>query len=483
MLNMSKIRSALIFSFAAKYGMQFLSLASAIVVARLLVPDEIGVFAIASSVVLVISEFRLLGAGVYVIREAELTRDKVKNALGLSFLICWCLGIALILLSSFLGEFYGNESISNIFIILSISFFFGPYISISASLLSREFQHKTIFHVRIITGVVGFITTVSLILLGASYYSMAISNLVSVIVQFCLYIWFRPKTMELLPSFGDFKPIMKVGIFHSLSSMLNRTQLTLSDIIIGRIGTVRDVAIFSRGLGFINFISDTVVSGVSPVVLPYLSKVNKDKGSVSEAYTKAGVYLTGITWPVLLVANVVALPAIRLFFGDQWDEAAPIAAILACWAAIRSSNIFFSQAMLAKSMEKILFVKEVMIFCLLGVSIWSFYPYGFESVGYAFVCVSICEFVICLVLLVKFLDLKIFDYFRSLFKSAGIAIVCFLAASIIDEILELNDYGGNSKVFTCALILPIVWILCLYVLKHPLFEEIARIFKFRLSKS
>lgn len=473
---MSSVRSALLYSFAAKYGMQFLALLSTMVVSRMLSPEEIGVFAIASSLVLIISEFRLLGAGVYVIREVELTKQKVRNALGLSCLICWGLGLGLVFLSPVLGRFYDDESISNIFIILSVSFFFGPYISISSSLLAREFEHRTIFFIRIITALVGVITTVVLIFLGASFYSMAFSNLAAVTMQFLLYLWVRPPAMEYTPSFNNFKPIVRIGFFQSFASVFSRSQTTISDLVIGRVGSVRDVAIFSRGLGFINFISDTVVAGVSPVALPYLAKVNKEGGSIPSAYMKAGVYITGITWPVLVVANVMALPAIRLFFGDQWDMAAPIAAALACWSAIKTSNSFFAQAMLAKSMEKILFVKEAFIISVLGIAIYISYPFGLEVVGYSFVGVGFFEFVVSMLVLTRMLGLNFFEYFKSLMMSGVVAAACYIAARVIEYVLG-DKYDHVGLIVACGFILPPVWLAGIFLIKHPLFDEVKQIYQ------
>ncbi len=75
---MGSVRRAILFSSVTRYSTRFISLFSAVVIARLLTPEEIGTFAIASAVVMMMSEFRLLGAGAYLIRESELTEGKVR---------------------------------------------------------------------------------------------------------------------------------------------------------------------------------------------------------------------------------------------------------------------------------------------------------------------------------------------------------------------------------------------------------------------
>lgn len=479
---MDKVRLSLIFSSAAKYGLQLLSLISSIVVARLLTPEEIGTFAIASSLVMVISEFRLLGAGVYLVREAELTDEKIKRALGLSSLICWGLGISIIASAPYLGEFYGDESITYIFIILSFSFFVGPYISVIAALLSREFNYQRIFMVRICTALVAFATTICFILAGASYFSMAISQLAAAIVQFSLYMWFRPKKMPLMPSLRNIGEIAKFGVFNSLASVLNRTQLTMPDVIIGKIGTVRDVGIFSRGLGFIDYLSSSITMGVSPVALPYLSEINKEKRSLSDAYMKAALYITGLTWPVLAVAHTMALPAIRFFFGDQWDEAAPLAATLAIWAAIRSTNSFFPQAMLATGKEKLLFYKELVVFGILAMSIYTAYPMGLDAVALCFFLVGLVEMLIVKIILFASLRINTFVFLKMLWKSAAVAVICFTVSYYLRGYLDNNDFQYSVMILVCALLLAPTWFASLFLVKHPLSIEIATIIKSRFRR-
>src|SRR5690554_7299878 len=89
----SSIRRAVLYSSVTRYSMRFMGLFSTMIIARLLTPEEIGTFAIASAIVMVMSEFRLLGAGAYLVREQELTEEKIRSATGLTVLISWGLGL------------------------------------------------------------------------------------------------------------------------------------------------------------------------------------------------------------------------------------------------------------------------------------------------------------------------------------------------------------------------------------------------------
>lgn len=120
---MSRIRKALLHSSISQYGVKLIGLVTMMVVARLLTPEELGVFAIASGIVMLLSEFKLLGAADYLIRERELSEDKIRRALGLTILISWGLGIAVMLSGPWVGRFYEIPSLNTLFIsCLSVCF-------------------------------------------------------------------------------------------------------------------------------------------------------------------------------------------------------------------------------------------------------------------------------------------------------------------------------------------------------------------------
>src|SRR5690554_620249 len=93
---MASVRRAVIYSSLGRYLLMFIGLISSMIIARLLTPSEIGVFAVASSLVMIMAEFRVLGANAYLIREKELTNEKIRSSYGLTLLVSWFMGLAII---------------------------------------------------------------------------------------------------------------------------------------------------------------------------------------------------------------------------------------------------------------------------------------------------------------------------------------------------------------------------------------------------
>jgi O-antigen/teichoic acid export membrane protein len=474
---MSQVRKAVIFSSLTRYSLVLIGLVSTIVVSRLLTPDEIGTFAVASAIVMVISEFRILGAGAYLVREAELTVEKVRAALGLTILISWGLGTLVFISAPFVAEYFDLPPVMTIFRILSLNFFLAPLVSIPFALLTRDLKFNLLFRAQVLGVTTNLFVTVSLIYAGLSYYSLAWGQTSSTVIQFILMTLFiRPDGMSYRPRLKGMREIASLGLFNSLANILRKATVIVPDLVIGKMGTIYQVGIFSRGLGFIQFVSQTLMMGISPVALPYLSGTRREGGDVRFAYRRASVLLGGMVWPALAVGSLASLPAIRLFFGDQWDAAAPLASWLAVWAALRSVHWFSNEVLLAVHHEKIMVFKDALVFVVLLAGIILAFSGGLERIAQIFVLVGILEVALISWVLRVYIDLPSLPFLRAWLPNIMISGGCALTTLGIKQLIDFSEAPPWQPAVLVVLILPPVWVLLLYLAKHPLFSEIKGLF-------
>ena len=473
---MSTVRQAVVYSSASRYVMRFIGLVSTMLVARLLTPSEIGTFAVASAIVMIMSEFRILGAGAWLVRENDIPEEKVRTALGLTVLISWGLGVVVFLMAPAVAAFYDLPPIEFVFRILSISFLFAPYISIPTSLLSRRYQFKTLFWVKLVATLTGFVTTITLILLEYSFYALAWGYTATILAEFMMITWLRPPAMVWRPTFRNLMPVASFGVFNSIANMLKRATVTVPDMVIGKMGTTAQVGMYSRGLGFVEFVSQTLITGVNPVVLPYLSDTKRSGGSLQDAYIRASVLMGALVWPVLAVVSLASLPTIRLFFGNQWDAAAPIASWLAIWAMLRTAHWFSTDLFLANGNERLMAVKESGVFALLFVGIVVAFPYGLERVAQVFVLVGVVEFFVTALLLKRTIGLRLFVFCQAWVKTLALTLICALVTAAIGLFVPFDGEHVLVPIVVIALVLPTVWIVSLFFLQHPLWAEVQRMY-------
>lgn len=84
---MSSMRTALLFSFAERYALIAVNLVSNLLIARLLTPDQIGVYSVTLAVISIAQVLRDFGVASYLVQVKDLTEDHIRTALGVTLII------------------------------------------------------------------------------------------------------------------------------------------------------------------------------------------------------------------------------------------------------------------------------------------------------------------------------------------------------------------------------------------------------------
>jgi O-antigen/teichoic acid export membrane protein len=478
----SNVRKALIYASGSQYLIKLLNFASVVILARILTPEELGIFAIATSVVMIVTEFRLLGTTNYLVREEFITKDLVRTGIGLTVLISWTLGILVFFLAPSIGRFYELDSLVHIFQILSISFFFAPFISVTSSILTRELKFDLLMYVNIAVQVIKIVASIVLIMMGFSYFGLAWGIVISTLLEVIIYRLIKPDIVSWKPLFKNFKPIVKFGVYSSLINIMSRFEAAASDIIIGKAGTPTQVAIFSRGTGFLNFISELVTSGVWQVALPHLSQVKRDGGDLATAYIKASLLLGAVVWPVLAVAGLASYPAIILIFGEQWVESVPIVSIMAGWAIFKAIHTLSSPLFFSSGKEKLLLKKQTLVFLGTILAMVCSVPYGLKAIAWSMVGLGLFDFLVSSWALKKVINLSIIQFLKKMAPNFILVASCYFFALTIDYIVDFQTFLPLYSFLILATVMPVVWLLTIWLIKHPILYELTPIFRYAQNK-
>jgi len=472
---MPNIRNAILYSSLAQYSLNILKLVSVVIFARLLTPEELGVFAIASSAVLIATELRMLGAGTFLVREKEISLQKVQSAMGLSLLISWSIGLAILWAAPSIAIFYDIPSLSNLFYILSISFFLAPFISITTAILTRNLEFKTILKVQITSCIIGLITSLLLVLLGFSFWGLAWGLSVAVCTEFLMMAKLKSEIVSWRPSFRNLKPIFKFGSYVSMTSMLQRMETTVPDLIIGKMGSMSQVAFYSRGLGFLSFLSELLIMGIKPVSLPYLSGVKREGGNLAEAYIKASLLLGAICWPVLAVANIASFPIVMLMFGEQWLASVPLVSILTFWALFKAIHTLAPQLLISSHNEGLMLVKQIIVLSLTIIGIITAFPYGLSAIAFAMLLSGFADFVLSSWAIKRAIQLNPLHFIYKMRSNILLTSICWFAAYLLDWIVDFDNTSAWLSMLCLASVIPLVWLASIYLLNHPIKNEISRL--------
>ena len=344
---MSVRRSVTIF-FSAKYVELVLGLISSLILARLLTPEEFGIYSIAASVVIIGYLFRNFGVGQYIVQVETLNDGVMRSAFSITLGISWAIGLLLLIVAPFLGDYYENSGIATVLRFLSLNFFLLPFGSIADAVLRRNMAFDKLAVINVSAAFTTLIVGTTAAYWGASYLSIAWAANASTLVSISLTLFFRPAGLPWLPGVSHLREVWKFGLKVGLMDLVNRGSDAATELIIGRAQGLFSLGIYSRAYGTFWLFEYAFTQGIRPVILPYLSKAKHEQADLGELYIGIVTFTSIFLIPFFVFLGMNAHDIIHVMYGDQWTEAVPILQVLCIAGLFFAPTIFFEQLMIAQ---------------------------------------------------------------------------------------------------------------------------------------
>jgi O-antigen/teichoic acid export membrane protein len=335
------IKRGLSYSFGRTGGQFALQFASNVVLARLLLPSEIGIFSVAMAVITVLQALRDFGVGRYLVKEPNLTVDKIRTVFGVSLLVSWSLAALLFFGRDSVAGFYAEPQIAGILALLSINFLLLPFGQPAFALMRRELRYGRLAAIALAAGAAGVATSIGLAALGFGPMALAYGTLANSGASVALTLLSRPDHIFLRPSLREWRAVCGFGALASAGTIIVQIGMQAPELLLGRFLGFAAVGLYGRGLGIATIVERFFVSAVTWVIGAELGSRYRSEQSLSELVLKATDYTLVVGWAALIFLALKAEAIIWLLFGETWLPAAPLVPAL-CLA--RGLQMIVSQA-------------------------------------------------------------------------------------------------------------------------------------------
>lgn len=466
------VRKSLVISFAEKYAVLLVSIASTMVLARLLTPAEIGIFSVSVAVVGIVHMIRDFGVTQYLVVEEELTKDRIRAAFGITIVISWSIGGALFLSAGAIADFYEEPGLVSTLSILSINFLLIPFGNPVLSLLRRDMAFGTLFWINTITSIVRETMAVTLAFLDFGFMSLVWGSLASVATTAVLATFCRPSQALVWPGFKEWRRVLAFGAPASGQAIVSELGVSTGDLVIGKVLGFADVGLYSRAQGLINLFQQNVMSAVRWVTLPAFAASKREGRSVKEDYLKSISYLTVIAWPFYGMLFLMAGPVVRILFGDQWDMSIPLVRYLAIAAAIGAFWSLAGQALMAAGLVRKVFIAESIIqsvrICLVFAAVF----HSLEMVAASQIVVYTLGFIIYQFFMRQPLGISIAAVLQASFRSLLVTMISVIGPGIVVLVWGLQPANIVLSLGTASVTCVAGWLIAIFICNHPVKSEI-----------
>lgn len=470
------IRKALTLSFAQTGISLSFSVATIVILSRLLTPAEIGVYSVAVGFVALVHMLRDFGVSEFVVQDPSLGDDVIRTAFTINLIIAWCLAVILFGSSTLIGLFYGDPGVTRVTRVISLVFVLLPFGSMHMALMRRGFEFDSILKIRLGETVIRGGTTIALAYAGFTYMSMAwgsVAGMVALILG--CKVWGRKYRVRGV-GFAHWRRVTHFGWNRTIADLVMQMGAQSANMVVGKMFGMSAAGFYSRGYGVVNMFVTNVVGAVGNVAFPAYAQEHRESNAAPQLFLKSLTYLTGISWPFFAFCALMAFPIIRIAFGNQWGAAVPLMRWL-CVAAI-VGTLTFQCNWLFTAIGRYRDVTRVEVQyqgARIGITILAAF-YSVEAVAASQVLVYMIAAVLYYWEVVQYESARLWNVVAALLPSALVT----LSSSVVPAAVLYLWPGSPTRDYVSAFAVAAAggglgWLLGIVLTKHPLLSEIQRV--------
>lgn len=326
-LGKRSVRSSFV-TLASKGGTFALTMLSTMVLARLITPEDFGLFAMVAIFTSLLAIFKDLGLGTATVRKQGLTHAEVTNIFWINNLISVVLGLVIVAMSPAVAWFYGDPRLTLMTASLSVAFVVSGLGIQHHALMSRQMRFNELAGVNIFSLVVGIVAGSIAAYSGATYWSLVILQFVTVFSNTSL-CWILCKWRPGLPRRDvSVRSMVFFGGNITGSRIIGFFNMNLGNILIGRYVGAASLGLFDRANQLLHLPVHQFSMPVGRVAIPALSSLQSEPVRFRNYYRYAVFFIGLIAFPVVFLLAIFAHEVVLIVLGSQWTEVTPIFLLL-----------------------------------------------------------------------------------------------------------------------------------------------------------
>jgi O-antigen/teichoic acid export membrane protein len=322
------------------WGRQVLNLLVFVVLARLLVPDDIGLVALATVFVGLAQVVVDQGLGDALIQRRQITRSHIDTAFWVAMLTGAVLTLIGLIAAGPIASLLAVPDLAPILRVLSLTFVLVAFTSIQVALLRRELAFRTLA-VRTLAGALGGgAIGIAMALAGFGAWALVGQLVGSAVLSAAMLWWVSPWRPGRQVSWAHFRELFSFGIHIVGSDLLTFLSRNTDNLLIGVFLGTSALGLYAVGYRLLEFSQTILVNVARKIAFPAFSRLQADRDRMLRAHLKLTRVASLTTFPAYIGLALIAPELTILVFGAQYSESGIIASILLVSGPVLSLRTF-----------------------------------------------------------------------------------------------------------------------------------------------
>jgi lipopolysaccharide exporter len=310
-----------------------LGMIRSVIVARLLAPDDYGLFGMAMSALATMSSLTDMGLAVYIIARDFESPDEIDVYLN----TVWTadLGRRLLLTLLLLAAtyptalFYGDERLCALLPVVALAPLIQGFQNIGLVLYRKRVEFSRIIWYEQTCGFISFLMAILVAVVFRNVWALVAALLGGAFVSTVLSYVFHPYRPRLAFDHRAFRNSFNFGKHMFVVGGMTLVTTTADNIALGRMVGVEVLGIYVLAYGIASLPVGIIGNVASTVMIPaYAELKTEDQSRLGTAVARAFAVCSSLLFVIMLPIFVFSKELILVLYGSQWEKAIPILQVL-----------------------------------------------------------------------------------------------------------------------------------------------------------
>ncbi|MCE4557568.1 lipopolysaccharide biosynthesis protein [Roseateles cellulosilyticus] len=369
-----------------RQGLGFITMS---VLARLLTPDDFGLFGmtyLAAEAGQIITNF---GFGSAIVQRQASSPRLLSACFWTNVLIGLGIAVAVAASGPLLALYFRRPEVQGLLLPLALNLLLSAAVVVPQALLTQRLAFRSMIVAQTVGSVAAALGALGSAMLGWGYWSLAVQPLVGTLVTGGLMVrsagWWPSRSW----AFADLGDLLGFSSKLLASNLVGFSSRNMPGIILGRQLGAAQLALFGTASHLTGSVIYQISSVVVRVLFPTLSALKDDLERLRSAWLRATVSVAALVLPIMLGVAALAADVVRVLLGPQWDGAAVPLAFLSISMAAQAVLTTASTVLLSLGHAGALMRLSIVSAVSVGLGLFASAQFGLNVASAVFAVISI----------------------------------------------------------------------------------------------
>jgi len=401
-------------------GVQFII---GVIIARLLLPEQYGLVAMALVFITIFYVFVDSGFSAAIIQRKEISNSDLSTVFYLNMGVSLVVFAILYFSAPLIADFYNESQLINIVRVLSIIIILYALTIVQNSIISREVNFKLKTRIEIVAQILSGAIAIYLAYSGYGVWALIWKTLLNQIF-INLQLWIKNNWF---PSFefskNSFKELFSFSGKLLVSGIIDKIYNQMYRLVVGKFFPVAELGYYTRAEQFKNLPSQAISNSLMSFLLPVFSKMQDKPERLKSAAQRVLKIVMFFNINTMILMGILAEPIIQVLLGDKWLPTVPYLQLLILVGVFYPMHVINVQILTALGRSD-LFLKIEIIKKIIGIPpIFLAIFVGIKAMIVGMIFTSIVALAINTFYTNRLINFGLIEQLKSLSKSFFIALV------------------------------------------------------------